>query len=163
MAVIRFTTPTQVDGTAGWQDAVAAAGFNALADNAGFFGSEINNSSYKRRLARFYFKMTTSTVTPTEGGHLAILVVPEGTSTNYPGGEDSGTAANLPPLSYQRGIIQFRTKATQAIEGGVEDIPIPPTKFKFYVINRAMNGSSALPASSTNMELKVQFYEEELA
>jgi hypothetical protein len=163
MSTIKLATPTKIDTTAGWDNAVAAAGFNALANGGGFVGSEIDNSTTKFRFARLSFQMVTSTVTPTDGAHLAILVLPIlDDGATYPDNEDTSTAANLPALAYQRGAISFRTKATQSIKGGCEDVLLPPSKFKFYVINRNMNGASALPSSSTNMTLKVQFYNEEI-
>lgn len=163
MATVKFSTPTKIDGTAGWDDAVAASGFNALANDAGFAGAEFDNSTTRYRYARFSFAMATDTVSPSEGAYLAVLIVPIlSDGTNYPAFEDSSTAANQPPDAYLRGQIAFRAKASSSISGGCEDIPLPPSKFKVYVKNRRMNGTSALPASSTNMTLKVQFYNDEI-
>jgi hypothetical protein len=165
MAEITFTAPGDIAGTPGsWDDAVAAADFNALANNGGVVGPEFDNSTTRYRYARLHFRMVTSTVSPSEGAHLAILVLSEGsTATEYDDSENTSTAANLPALTYSRGVIGFRAKASQSIKGTAWDIPVPPSKFKFYVINRTLNATSALPASSTNMTLQVQFYNEEVA
>lgn len=164
MAVIQYTAPCKIDGTAGSETAVAAADFNALANGGGVVGPEIDNSSSRWRYATLSFRMVTSTVTPSEGAFLQILVLPETiTAGEYPDYENTSTQANLPAIAYSRGAIPFRAKATQSIKGNVFGIELPPTKFRFYVVNRLMNGTSALPSSSTNMTLLAQFYNEEVA
>lgn len=164
MSTIKFTAPRKLDGTAGTETAVAAADFNALANSGGVVGPELDNSTNKYRYATLSFRMVTSTVSPSDGAFLEILVLPESlTATEYPDYENTSTAANLPPVAYRRGAIAFRSKATQSIKGNVWNVEVPPGKFRFYVINRLMNGTSALPASSTNMTLLAAFYNEEVA
>lgn len=160
MTDFRFGTPSA------WADAFAAADFNALANNAGILStaSAVTNGTDRYILADVSFIMVTSTVSPTNSAHLALYLLPllhDGTT--YVDNENTGTAANQPHPSYLVGSIGFRTKATQSIAGIARGILIPPGTFKWYGINRNMNGTGALPSSSVNMTCRHRLYGYEAA
>lgn len=163
MSTVKYTAPCKLDGTAGSETAIAAADFNALADGALVLGPELDNSTNKYSMARIQFLMTTSTVSPSDGAQFVVYVIPANSDGSYPGGEagNAASAANHPPLSYVRGAIGFRSKATQSVSGTC-DVPVPQGKFKFALRNSKVNGTSALPASSTNMVCTAQFYSTEV-
>lgn len=155
MPEIRYTAPTA------WADAFAAADFNALANDAGKLStaSAVANGTDRHLLADVSFIMVTSTVSPGVAPHLALYLLPllhDGST--YVDNEDTGTVANQPSPVYLAGVIAFRTKGSQSIAGIVTGLVIPPGTFKWYGINRGMNGSSALPASSTNMTCRYRLY-----
>jgi hypothetical protein len=144
-----------------WADAFAAADFDALANDAGKLStaSVVANGTGRLLLADVSFIMVTSTVSPTNAPHLALYLLPllhDGTT--YVDNEDSATVANQPSPAYLAGTIAFRTKATQSIAGIATGLVVPPGTFRWYGINRNMNGTSSLPASSTNMTCRYRLY-----
>ena len=169
MAIIRYTAPCKANGDAGSDVAITGADFSALANGAGLVGPEIDNSILRFRFARLSFRgvsMPTS-VSPGDGAFWEILALPEGiTAGDYPDydANPTTTAAYLPALAYRVGAIPFRSKASQStIKGMVRKVEVPQTKFRFYAINRLINGTSPLPTSTTTMSMLAQFFNEEAA
>src|SRR4051812_45508213 len=89
-----------------WTDAIAASGFNALANNSMALGSAIDNTTTVAEWMEVSF--IAASVAMTAGAHIAIYVLPllnDGTS--YPTNSAAGTS--LPSIVYCRGVIGMPT------------------------------------------------------
>lgn len=144
-----------------WADAFASADFNALANGAGILSTAtaVNNGTNLHFYADLSFRMVTSTMSPTAGGHLAFYLLPLlDDGLTYPDSANTGTAGDQPSITYYVGSMALRTTATATQNGMLRGILIPPGTFKWYVVNRS---GVALPASATNMTCKYATYSEQ--
>jgi hypothetical protein len=144
-----------------WANAFQPQDFNALANGAGILSTAtaIDNTTNLHFYADLSFRMVTSTMTPTAGGHLAFYLLPLlDDGTTYPDSANTATAGDQPAITYYAGSMALRTTSGAVQNGMLQGLRIPPGVFKFYVINRA---GVALPSSLVNMTCKYATYSEQ--
>lgn len=150
-------------GTASaWADAMAAANFNALANNGGILttGAAIDNSTNRHLWGRLSFVCLTSTWAVGAGGHLAFYLLPLAhNGTSYPNTTNGTAGTDYPGGQYWISNIAFK-QATLAHIGVSKPFLIPATSFKFYCVNRT---GAALPSSATNMTCQIETMPESVA
>lgn len=134
-----------------WTDAIPAASLSALANNSIAVGSAIDNTTTVDMLAEVSFISTSAAIAVTNGGHLAVYLLPVlHDGTTYPTNNVSGTA--LPAVSYVRGIIGV-PNGTVVPTGSVL-IQVPYGTWKIGVANRL---GVALATSTTAHTCRYRF------
>ena len=127
---------------------VATTALNSLANNAGALSDEIDNTS-----GLYMFAMCELNVTfgsnPTAGSTWDLYVIPAMDGTNY-SDVTTGASGAAPASCYAGGFPLRAVTTAQRIPLGVGmsgPIPIPPGKFKFFVLNKG--GQSAAASNNT--------------
>ena len=125
---------------------------NALANGANKIGAEIDNTADKHTYALLELYLAAQGVARDSGGYVALYVIKSVDGTNY---EFGGDALDPPSSAW---VTNFTLDADTAARYVGADIPVPPCKFKFLVINET---GQALAATLNT--LKYRFYDLEVA
>ena len=121
---------------------VISSGLNTLADDANAISSEIDNTSYVYLFNDVELYTSTLGYTPTAGAAVELYLVEALDGTNY----EDGDASIDPPAANLVGV--FNIRISTAIQRHVmRQIPIPPAKYKYVVINKI--GTSMAASGNT--------------
>jgi hypothetical protein len=112
---------------------VALTAMNALADGSSATGLAIDNSSLLNQFADLLLDIKFGT-NPSAGGYVALYIVPAIDNTNY--ADFSATT------SVKVGTFPVQA-STSAQKVALMRVPIPPCAFKFIVLNKAGQTTSA--------------------
>jgi hypothetical protein len=122
---------------------------NALANGSGILGAEYDNGTNLYDWGVFELNVDFVSA-PTAGTTVDLYLIPAPDGTNY---DDSTNGASpYAPASAFVGVFPMQaTTAAQKIPLGlVFRIPLPPCKFKPYIINRS---GQAFPASGSTVKM----------
>lgn len=123
---------------------VITTGLNALADEGNALSSEIDNTASLFLFDDVEFFHGTLGYAPADGAVIALYIVQALDGTNY----EDGNASIDPPASNLVGVFNIRS-ATSAQRHVLRQIPIPPFKFKYVVINET---GGTLPATGNTLK-----------
>lgn len=115
----------------GSSSSIITTGMNSLANEGNAVSSEINNStsSYLFNDAELYLAAPGSA--PSSGAVVELYIIQALDGTNY----EDGDASTDPPATNLVGVFQITASAT-AQRRTIRNITIPPTKFKYVLINK---------------------------
>jgi len=125
---------------------------DALADGANKIGAEIDNTNGKNTYALCELYLALQGGARDSGAYVALYIIKSVDGTNY---EFGGDALDPPASSW---VTNFTLDADTAARYVGVDIPIPPCKFKFLLINET---GQALAATLNT--LKYRTYNLEVA
>lgn len=141
MAVAKWTARST------WADLFNSVDLNALANGSGILSTAaaVDNTTNLNFYADVSIR-STSTMSPTAGGHFAIYLLPLlDDGTTYPNSTNTGTAGDQPPLQYLWTTIALRTTAGSTQNHMARRLEIPNGIFKAYFVNRS---GVAMPSSN---------------
>lgn len=133
---------------------VATTALNSLANNAGALSDEIDNTSGLYLFALCELNVTFGS-NPTAGSTWDLYVIPAADGTNY-SDVTTGASGAAPATCYAGGFPLRAVTTAQRVPLGVGiagGIPVPPGKFKFFLLNKSGQSGAA-----TNNNLKVVLY-----
>jgi hypothetical protein len=110
---------------------VISTGMNSLANEGNAISSEINNSAGLYLFNDVELSLNTFGSTPSAGAVVELYIVSALDGTNY----EDGDASIDPPVVNLVGVFNIRA-ATAAQKHTLRQIPIPPAKYKYVVINK---------------------------
>lgn len=125
---------------------------NSLANGSGALGAEYDNATNLYLYGLFELNVTFGS-NPTAGNLVNLYLIPAPDGTNY---DDAVTGAspNAPSTMYVGGFPVRAVTTEQKIPLGGPGIPnlvpLPPTKFKAFLIN---NSGQAFPASGSTLKM----------
>ena len=142
-----------------WADAFTAASLTGgtVVVNYGLLSSVIvDNSTTHAYYADLSVRL--ASFTPTAGGNLAFYALPLlDDGTTYADGASSATASSQPSMTHFIGALGLRAVAS-AQNGMLSRVLVPPTSFKFYVLNKS---GAALATTTTGNTIKYRLFSEE--
>ncbi len=110
---------------------VMTTGLNSLADEANCISSEVDNTSNLYLFDDVEWTHASLGYTPAAGSVIELYIVLPLDGTNY----EDGDASIDPPAANLVGVFNIRS-ATAAQRHTIRQIPIPPFKYKYVVINK---------------------------
>ena len=130
---------------------LATTELNSLANNAGALGAEYDNATNDYIFGLFELNVTFGSA-PTAGNTVDLYLIPAPDGTNY---DDAitGAAGSAPATAYAGGFPLRAVTTAQKIPLGLGAqgyIPLPPTKFKVFVVNKS---GVAFPASGSTIKM----------
>lgn len=132
-----------------WTDVIATASLNSIASGNAIVGSIIDNTAALDVFAAVSIHLASAAfVAPNFVGVYLYPLNAGAPGTVYGDGRFGSSAAGPPPGSYFVGQIGI-VAATQAQDGILSDIRIPPNKFKFVLYNQ---GGVAFAASGNTCQ-----------
>lgn len=131
---------------------LATTELNSLANNAGALGVEYNNATNLYVFGMFQLEVTFGT-NPTAGSAIKLYLIPAPDGTNY-ADNTTGASGYAPPGSYVGSfILQAKTTIHRLTLQGVGPgslVPLPPTRFKAFLIN---GSGQSFPASGSTLKM----------
>jgi hypothetical protein len=137
---------------AGSYSTIADNELNSLADDANATSDEVDNSTDLYLFDDVEWHNATLGYTPDSGAVIELYVVME--ELDGTGYEDGGTSID-PPAANLVGVFNIRA-ATAAQTHILRQIPIPPQKFRYVMINKT---GGALPASGNTLRRRPYRYQ----
>lgn len=130
---------------------------NSLANNAGALGAEYDNATNDYIFATFELNVTFGSA-PTAGNTVDLYIIPAPDGTNY---DDAvtGASGSAPATCYAGGFPLRAVTTAQKVPLGVGvagGIPLPPTKFKVFILNKS---GVAFPASGSTVKMVAYRYQ----
>lgn len=125
---IRWATPSTV--VTAINGDTTSPSLKNLANNGQKLGSQYDNETNRYQFASAEL-LWTAAASPATNPGVELYLIPALDGTNYGDGDDS----ILPPSSSFVGVFGLKV-ATSLQRIVIRDIPIPPFKFKFLVINK---------------------------
>ena len=124
---------------------------NALANNAAALGVEYDNSVALNLFGLLELNVTFASA-PTANNTVDVYIIPAPDGTNY---DDAvtGASGSAPASCYAGGFPLRAVTTAQKVPLGLGQqgyIPLPPTKFKVFVVNRS---GVAFPASGSTVKM----------
>lgn len=110
---------------------VITTGLNSLADEGNAISSEVDNTSGLYLFDDVEWLHATLGYTPSAGAVIELYIVEALDGTNY----EDGDASIDPPAANLVGVFNIRA-STASQRHTLRQIPIPPFKFKYVVINK---------------------------
>lgn len=110
---------------------VMTTGLDSLADEANAISSEIDNTSNLHLFDDVEWVHAALGYTPAAGSVIELYIVEALDGTNY----EDGDASIDPPATNLVGVFNIRS-TTSAQRHVIRQIPIPPFKFKYVIINK---------------------------
>jgi hypothetical protein len=133
-------------------DAFTGSTLNSLANNGRVLGLELDNSGGDYLFDDIEFFANTFGGTPSAGAVIELYLIPIGLDgTNY----TEGTASVDPPSSALVGVYNIRNVAT-AQRHMARMVTVPPSKFKYLVINKTGQALSASGNTCTHRFFRYQ-------
>lgn len=124
---------------------------NSLANNAAALGAEYDNATNLYMYGLFELNVTFGS-NPTAGNTVDLYIIPAPDGTNYDD-NTAGASGVAPSTCYVGGFpLQAKTTAHKVPLGlGLRGmVPIPPTKFKAFIINKS---GVAFPSSGSTLKM----------
>lgn len=138
---------------AGSDSSVITTGLNSLANDANAVSSEIDNTTDLYLFDDVEWNNATLGYTPSAGAVVELYIAQiQLDGTGYEDGDD-GTID--PPASNLVGVFNIR-ESTAAQTHILRQIPIPPDKFKYVVINKT---GGTLPSSGNTVRRRPYRYQ----
>lgn len=133
-----------------WTTAFAASLFNALANgNAVLSGVSITNGTAFDMFADLNIEFASITTTAANGNYVGVYLYPLSATTGlYGDGKFGSAAAGPPPATYFVGSI-VAPVGTQAVQGTLRGIVLPPGTFSFVLYNQLGVATSASASANT--------------
>lgn len=130
---------------------------NSLANNAGALGVEYDNATNDYIYGLFELNVTFGS-NPTAGNTVDLYIIPAPDGTNY---DDAvtGASGSAPATSYAGGFPLRAVTSAQKVPLGLGlsgPVPLPPTKFKAFVLNKS---GVAFPASGSTVKMVAYRYQ----
>jgi len=110
---------------------VLSSGLNSLADDGNALSSEIDNTTVLYLFDDVEWLHAALGYTPSAGAVIELYIVEALDGTNY----EDGDASIDPPAANLVGVFNIRA-STASQRHTLRQIPIPPFKFKYVVINK---------------------------
>lgn len=110
---------------------VISTDMNSLANASRALSSEINNASGLYLFDDVQLSLGAFGSTPSAGGVVELYIVAALDGTNY----EDGNASTDPPIANLVGVFNIRASTAAQIHT-LRQIPIPPVKYKYLVINK---------------------------
>lgn len=125
---------------------------NSLANNAGALGVEYDNATNLYIYGLLQVEVTFGT-NPTAGSVLRLYLIPAPDGTNYTDNTTGASGYAPPPAFIGSFVLQAKTTIHRLSlmgtgPGGL--IPLPPTKFKVFLLN---NSGQSFPASGSTLKM----------
>jgi hypothetical protein len=130
---------------------VITTGLNSLADDANAISSELNNATNLYLFDDVELYTAALGYSPSAGAAIELYLVEALDGTNY----EDGDASIDPPSTNLVGVFLLRS-TTSAQRHVIRQISLPPTKYKYVIINKS---GGALAASSNTLKVKSFYYE----
>ena len=136
----------------GTESTVLSTALNSLADDANKLSGELDNSTDLYLFDDVEWHNATLGYTPSAGAVIELYIIQiELDGTGYEDGSDSID----PPATNLVGVFNIRA-STAAQTHILRQIPIPPDKFKYLVINKT---GGALPSSGNTLKRQPYRYQ----
>lgn len=130
---------------------VASTELNNLANDAGALGAEYDNTSGLYMMAMFELNVTFGSA-PTANNTVDLYIIVAADGTNYSDAV-AGASGAAPASCYAGGLPLRAVTSAQKVPLGVGisgPIPLPPTKFKVFALNKS---GVAFPASGSTIKM----------
>jgi len=120
----------------GTADDIGGTAFNSLADGSGAITSEVDNSADLKMFGDLEVTQGGAVTSSGLDARIDVYLVPTYDGTNYP---TPGTASTVTASQYVGSISSVETvgtvAATNFTNGTLRSLLLPPTKFKFVLVN----------------------------
>jgi hypothetical protein len=115
----------------GSSSSIITTGMNSLANEGNAVSSEINNATNSSLFHDAELYLAAPGSAPSAGAVVELYIIQALDGTNY----EDGDASTDPPAVNLVGVFQISASAT-AQRRTIRGITIPPTKFKYVLINK---------------------------